>query len=117
MGRRITQLSNLLELIESQMITVEQVKGETALSSDLTETDIISTTDFVESIQYLNEAKLFRDGIDFFYEFIGENLVIKVGMKNLYMENTYTAKCSVKADVLPRDIDAKLRETIFSKIA
>ena len=83
----------------------------------VTETDIISPTDFVESIQYLNEAKLFRDGIDFFYEFVGEKLVIKVGMKNLYMENMYIVECSVKDGVMARDVDAKLRETIFSKIA
>ena len=117
MGRRITQLSKLVELIESKIIAVEQVKGETVLSSDLTETDIISPIDFVESIQYLNEAKLFRDGIDFFYEFVGETLVIKVGMKNLYMENMYIVECSVKDGALQKDIDAKLRETVFSKIA
>lgn len=116
--RRITELSNLLELIESNIITVENIRNETTVSVALTETYSIKPTDFVESMQYLNEAKLFRGGIDFFYEFTCDGiLVITVGMKNPYMQEVYIAECSVKDGVSINDVDAKLRENIFSKIA
>ena len=82
---------------------------------DITETETIEPNDFVDSILYLNEAKLFRDAVDFFYEFKNDRLILEVGMKNPYMDEKYIAECSIKDEVSNKDVEEKLRETIFSK--
>lgn len=113
--KRITMLSNLVELIENKVITVCKVKSDTTIAADVTETGTIEQNNFVESIQYLNEAKLFRDAVDFFYEFTNGRLILEVGMKNPYMDEKYIAECNIKDEVSNKDIEEKLRETIFSK--
>lgn len=65
MSVQITQLSNLVELIEDRTISVENVRCETIASSDIKDINYVEPTDFVESLQYLNEAKLFKNGISF----------------------------------------------------
>ena len=73
MSRRILDISNLVEAIENKMISVASVENKVKACSDITETDNVTPEKFIESLQYLNEAKLFRNGIDFFYEFTGKN--------------------------------------------
>ena len=113
--KRITMLPNLVELIENEIITVCKVKSDTTIAADITETETIEPYDFVDSILYLNEAKLFRDAVDFFYEFKNDRLIHEVGMKNPYMDEKYIAECSIKDEVSNKDVEEKLRETIFSK--
>lgn len=116
MSRRITQLSNLVELIENGTITIVGVENKVKAFCDITETEQITPEKFVESIQYLNEATLFRDGIDFFYEFTGKNSIrIECGMKNLYMDEYFYADCTLKDGVSVTDVEEKLRETVFHK--
>lgn len=115
--KRITLLSNLVELHENGAITIETVKNHVMATSDITDIQDIKPTDFVESIQFLNEAKYFRDAVDFFYEFKDGKLCLDVGLKNPYMEQKYVAVCSIKDGVPIKEIDTKLRETIFDKIA
>lgn len=117
MSKRITDISNLLELIENNTITVTSVQCKTKAFANITETDDVEPEKFVESIQYLNEATLFRDGIDFFYEFTGKNSIrIECGMKNLYMDEYFYTDCVIKNGVTVTDVETKLRETIFDKI-
>lgn len=110
-------LSNLVKLLENGAITIETVKNYVTASLDLTEVQDIKPTDFVESIQFLNEAKYFRDAVDFFYEFENGKLHLDIGLKNPYMDQKYIAVCSIKDGIAVKCIDAKLRETIFDKIA
>lgn len=110
-------LSNFVELIKSETITIETVKNHVTASFDLTEVQDINPIDFVESIQFLNEAKYFRDAVDFFYEFKDGKLFLDIGLKNPYMGQKYITVCSIKDDVAVKEIDAKLRKTIFDNIA
>lgn len=111
MSKRITQLSNLVELIENDKITIINVKSQTKSSVDVTETDNITPDKFIESILYLNEAKLFRNGIDFYYEFTGKNGIhIECAMKNPYLDEYFYVDCMIEDSLSAEDIDKKLRE-------
>ena len=115
MSRRITDVSNLVEVVENKMISVDSVECKTKFSADMTETNQITPNKFIESIQFMNET-IFKDAIDFFYEFTGtNNILIECGMKNIYMEEYYRVKCSVCDGVSAKEIDKKLRETIFDR--
>ena len=93
MSRRILDVSNLVELIEKGTITVAKVENKIKACSDITETDNITPDKFIESLQYLNEANLFKNGIDFFYEFAGKNSIfIEWGMKNMFIVRVYLKK-------------------------
>lgn len=117
MSRRIANISNLLELIENGTITVTSVQVKTKAFADITETDNVTPADFIESMQYLNEAKLFRDGIDFYYEFASKNSIrVECAMKNPYLDEYFYADCTLKDGVSIKDIEVKLRETIFDRM-
>jgi len=117
MSRRIANISNLLELLETNTITITSVQCKTKAFADVTETDNVTPEKFVESIQYLNEAILFRDGIDFFYEFTGKSSIrLECGMKNPYLDEYFYADCTLKDGISATDIETKLRKTIFDKI-
>ena len=116
MSRRILLLSELIEVIENKMVSVDSVECKTKFSADITETNQITPHKFIESIQFLNET-IFKDAIDFFYEFTStNNILIECGMKNIYMEEYYRVECSVGNGVLAKEIDKKLRETIFDRM-
>lgn len=115
MSRRITDISNLVEVVENKMISVDSVECKTKFSADMTETNQITPNKFIESIQFMNET-IFKDAIDFFYEFTDtNNILIECGMKNIYMEEYYRVKCSVCDGVSAKEVDKKLRETIFDR--
>lgn len=115
MSRRITDVSNLVEVVENKMISVDSVECKTKFSADMTETNQITPNKFIESIQFMNET-IFKDAIDFFYEFTDtNNILIECGMKNIYMEEYYRVKCSVCDGVSAKEVDKKLRETIFDR--
>ncbi len=117
MSRRIASISNLLELIENGTVTITSVQCKTKAFADITETDNVTPTDFLESLQYLNEAKLFRDGIDLYYEITSKNGIrIECAMKNFYMDEYFYADCVIKDSVSVTDVEEKLRETIFDKM-
>ena len=114
--RRITSISNLLQLIENDTLTITSVQCKIKAFADVTETDNVTPEKFLESLQYLNEATLFRDGIEFFYEFTGKNSIrIECGMKNVYLDEYFYADCILKDGISVNDIEARLRETIFHK--
>jgi len=116
MSRRITDVSNLVEVVENKMISVDSVECKTKFSADMTETNQITPNKFIESIQFMNET-IFKDAIDFFYEFTDtNNILIECGMKNIYMEEYYRVKCSVCDGVSAKEVDKKLRETIFDRV-
>lgn len=116
MNRRILDVSNLVEAIENKMISIDSVESNVKFSADITETDQITPEKFTESIQLLNKS-IFKDAIDFFYEFTGENnILIECGMKNMFMEEYYRVKCSICEGVSKKEVDAKLRETIFDRM-
>lgn len=116
MSRRILLLSDLIEIIENKMISIDSVESNVKFSADITETDQITPEKFTESIQLLNKS-IFKDAIDFFYEFTGENnILIECGMKNMFMEEYYRVKCSICEGVSKKEVDAKLRETIFDRM-
>ncbi len=116
MSRRIASISNLLELLENNTLTITSVQCKTKAFADITETDNVTPTDFLESLEYLNESKLFKDAVDFCYEFTGKNSIrIESGMKNLYMDEYFYIDCVIKDGVSTDDIETKLRETIFDK--
>ena len=116
MSRQITDISNLVEAIESNMISIVSVKNKTKISSDITETNLITSEKFIESVRFLNKT-IFKDAIDFFYEFTDtNNILIECGMKNIYMEEYYRVKCSVCDGVSAKEVDKKLRETIFDRM-
>lgn len=115
-SRRILLLSDLIEVIEDKMISVDSVECKTKFSADITETNKITPEKFIESIQLLNET-IFKDAIDFFYEFTGTNtILVECGMKNMFMEEYYRVKCSVCDGVSAKEVDKKLRETIFDRM-
>ncbi len=112
--RRITSILNLLQLIENNSLTISNVQCKTKAFADVTETDNVTPTEFLESLQYLNESKLFKDGIDFYYEFVGNNRIrLECGMKNLYMDVYFYVDCAIKDGVSTKDVESKLRKTIF----
>lgn len=100
------------------MISIDSVESNVKFSADITETDQITPEKFTESIQLLNKS-IFKDAIDFFYEFTGENnMLIECGMKNMFMEEYYRIRCSISIceGVSKKEVDAKLRETIFDRM-
>ena len=116
MSRRIADVSNLVEVVENKMISVDSVECKTKFSADMTETNQNTPNKFIESIQFMNET-IFKDAIDFFYEFTDtNNILIECGMKNIYMEEFYRVKCSVCDGVSAKEVDKKLRETIFDRV-
>lgn len=115
MGRRILDVSNLVEAIENNMISIVGVENKTKISIDIIETDQVTPEKFIESIQFLNKT-IFKDAIDFFYEFTGKNSVlIECGMKNIYMEEYYRVECVTCDGISIDDVDKKFKETIFSR--
>lgn len=117
MSKRIASISNLLELIENGTVAITSVQAKTKAFADITETDNVTPTEFLESLEYLNEAKLFRDGIDFYYEITSKTaLQLECGMKNLYMDEYFYADCTVNGGASTTDIESKLRETIFDRM-
>ena len=116
MSKQIVDISNLVDAIENNMISVVSVENKTKISIDITETNQITPEKFTESIKLLNKT-LFKDAIYFFYEFTGKNnILIECGMKNIYMEEYYRVKCSVYDGVSAKEVDKKLRETIFDRM-
>ena len=112
-NKRIVDVSNLVDAIENNMISIVSVENETKISIDITETNQFIPEKFIESIQFLNKT-IFKDLIDFYYEFTRENNVfIECGIKNIYMEEYYRVKCVINDDISINDIDKKFRETIF----
>lgn len=116
MSRRIVDISNLVEAIENKMISIDSVDCNTKFSADITETSQITPEKFIESIKFLNKT-IFKDAIDLFYEFTGANsILIECGMKNVFMEEYYRVTCSVCDGVSAKEVDKKLRETIFDRM-
>lgn len=111
--KRITLLSNLVELLENGAITIETVKNHVTATSDVTYIQDIKPTDFVESIQFLNEATYFRDAVDFFYEFKDGKLCIDVGLKNPYMDQKYVVVCGIKDGMTVKEIEKKIKRNDF----
>ena len=116
MRKRILDISNLVEAIENKMVSISSVENETKFSADITETSQITPEKFIESIQFLNKT-IFKDAIDFYYEFTGKNsILIECGMKNIYMEEFYRVECSVCEGISIDDVNKKFRETIFDRM-
>lgn len=116
MRRRILLLSDLIEVIERKMISIDNIECNTKFSGDITETGNITPEKFIESLQYLNEATLFRNGIDFYYEFTGRNGVhIESAMKNPYLDEYFYVECEIKDSFSIDDVDKKFKETIFDR--
>ena len=112
MNRRILDVSNLLEAVESGMILIVDVESKGKDCIGITQTDQVTPDQFMESIQYLNEAKLFRNGIDFYYEFTGKNSVhIDCAMKNIYLDEYFIVKCIIQDGFSANDIEAKFRKS------
>lgn len=44
-------------------------------------------------------------------------LYLDVGLKNPYMDQKYIVECNIKDGVMVKEIETKLRETIFDRIA
>ena len=117
MSRRILDVSNLVEAIEKGMISVANVENKVKACSDVPETDNVTPEKFIESLQDLNEAKLFRNGIDFYFEFTGKNGVhIECAMKNPYLDEYFYVECVIKDGFSIEEVDKKLRETIFDRM-
>ena len=117
MNRRILDVSNLVEAIENKMISISSVENKTKFSADITETDNVTPEKFLESLQYLNESALFKNGIDFFYEFTGKNsILVECGMKNQFMEEYYHVEFAICDGISMNDVDKKFRETIFNRV-
>lgn len=117
MNRRILDISNLVEVVENKMISVASVENKVKACTDITETENITPEKFIESLQYLNEAKLFRNGIDFYYEFIGKNGVhVEAAMRNPYLNEYFSVECVIKDGISIGDVDKKLRETVFDRM-
>ena len=117
MNKRILDISNLVELIENGILSVISVENKLKACSDITTTDSITPEKFIESLQYLNEAKLFRNGIDFFYEFTDKSGVhIEVAMKNPYLNEYFNVECVIQNGITIEDVDMKFRETIFDRM-
>lgn len=117
MNRRILDITNLVEAIDNKMISVVSVENKVKTCEDTTQTENVTPEEFVESLQYLNEAKLFRNGIDFYYEFTGKNGIhIESAMKNPYLDEYFYVECVIKDGFSIDDVDKKFRETIFDRM-
>lgn len=117
MSIRIVDVSNLVDAIENGTIKVVNVENKTKASADITETNQVTPEKFIESIQYLNEATLFRNGIDFYYEFAGKNGIhIDCAMKNPYLDEYFCVDGVIKEGISIDDVDKKFRETIFDRM-
>ncbi len=117
MSKRIASISNLLELLENNTLTITNIQCKTKAFANITETDDVTPTDFIESLEYLNESKLFKDAVDFCYEFSGkDSLLIECGMKSPYLDEYFYIDCVIKDGISVKAIEAKLRETIFHKM-
>lgn len=117
MSRRILDVSNLVEAIENGMISVVSVENKVKACSDIAETDNVTPEKFIESVKKLNEAKIFRNGIDFYYEFSGKNGVhIEVAMKNPYLDEYFYVDCEIKDGFSIEDVDRKFKTTIFDRM-
>lgn len=118
MSKRIINLSNLIESIKNKTITIEKVICQSMADTKRTETDDIDSEAFVEALEFLNESTLFKDAVDFYYEFNGKKqLIVRCGFKNPYMTECYTVNCSIKDGVSYKEIDTKFRENILDKVA
>lgn len=118
MRKQIAQLSNLVEALEAGMISISSVECKTKACTDITVTDQVTPEEFVESVQFLNEALLFRNSVDFFYEFVGKNGIrIEAGMKNRYLDEYYYVDCVILDGFSVDDVDAKFRESVFDGLA
>lgn len=116
MSKRIVDVSNLVEAIENNMISIVSVENKTKISVDITETNPITSEKFIESVQLLNKT-IFKDAIDFFYEFTDTNsILIECGMKNIYMEEDYRVECVISDGISIDDVNKKFRETIFDRM-
>lgn len=116
MSRRILDISNLVEAIENKMISISSVENKAKFSADITETDNVTPEKFIESIQFLNET-IFKDGIDFFYEFTDKNGVhIEAAMKNPYLNEYFNVECVIQDGVSIDNVDKKFKETIFDRV-
>lgn len=116
MSKRIVDVSNLVEAIENNMISIISVENTTKISIDISETNQVTPKKFTESIKLLNKT-LFKDAIDFFYEFTDtNNILIECEMKNIYMKEYYCVECSVGNGVSIDDVNKKFRETIFDRM-
>ena len=116
MSKRIVDISNLVEAIENNMISIVSVENKTKISIDITETNQVTPENFTESIKFLNKT-LFKDAIAFFYEFLGkDNVLIECGVKNIYMEEYYRVECVICNGISIDDVNKKFRETIFDKM-
>ena len=117
MSKRIIDLSNLIELIKNKTITIEKVICQSMEDTKRTESEV-KPVDFLEALEFLNESTLFKDAMDFYYEFDRKcHFVIRCGFKNLYMGQCYIANCSVKDGVSIMEIDAKFGNNVFDKVA
>lgn len=118
MRKQITQLSNLVEAIDSKMISVTNIEIKTKSSTDITATEQVTPEVLIESLQFLNEAVLFRNGIDFYYEFTGDNSIrIEAGMKNKFLDEYFYVDCVIQDGFSADDVDAKFRESVFDRLA
>lgn len=116
MGRKILLLSDLIEAVEKEMVSIVSVENKTKVSVDITETNQIAPEKFIESIQYLDKT-IFKDAIDFFYEITGKSdVLIECEMKNIYGEEYYRVECVISDGISIDDVDMKFRETIFDKV-
>ncbi len=109
MNRRIFELSTFMELIENKIITIIKVEAHTKGCANAQGTDNITPNKFLESIQYLNKAELFRNSIDFYYEFSGKNGVhIEAAMKNPFLDTYFYVDCEIQDGATFDDIDKRL---------
>jgi len=116
MIKRIANISNLLELIGKNVVAITTVQCKTKAFADIKETNQVTPEKFIESIQYLNESSLFKDAVDFFYEFTGRNnICIECGMKNAFLDEYFYVDCVIKDGAI-KDVETKLRETIFDRM-
>jgi len=113
MRRQITNISNLLQLIENNTLAVSDVRCELTIASDVTEPYEVTPTDFIDSIKHLNQSKLFKDAVDFAYEWKNGELVINAGYKNLYMKEVFVVQCTLKDGISTSFVESKLRETFI----
>ena len=118
MNKRIIDLSKLIAYIKDKTITIEKVICQSMADTKRTESDDIDSEAFVEALEFLNESTLFKDAVDFYYEFNGKKqLIVRCGFKNPYMLECYTVNCNVKDGVSYKEIDTTFRENFFDKVA
>ena len=116
MNKQIVDVSNLVDAIENNMISIVRVENKTKISDDITETSQITPEKFIESVQFLNKT-IFKDAIEFIYRFTGTNSVlIECRIKNVYMEECYHVECVISDSVSRDNVNKKFRETIFDRM-